>query len=326
MNRFAALDSDNDDDQPKTSSVTVDKKKKKEENPSTTTAAAASTKPGPAKGTADSAQAPKKASDSKPKTDGKRDSRPKAPASGQKNDKPKSAPEGATGGEVAEVSGSGKGDSRRDQRSFGKGPKTRYEKRQDENDPSIKPDNRIRGAAHGKPRRHPSKNAEREEADGLAREGEKDPNTTETVAEPVEGEEAAPEAAPVEPAEPEPVTLTLEEYQRQREAARASSALLANQKAARAVEALTGMKVKEDNEGPDVYTGTAKSSKAAKSSQRSTAKTVITDLGFKVESDDGYVPREDRRTPNGRNPGRGYSKGPRGPRVDISDVNAFPAL
>lgn len=142
----------------------------------------------------------------------------------------------------------------------------------------------------------------------------------------VDGEEVAVEPVPAEPAEPVPVTLTLEEYQRQREAARASSALLANQKAARAVESLSGMKVKENNDGPDVYTGVAKASKAAKTNQRSTVKTVITDLGFKVESEDAYVPREDRRTPNGRNSGRTGGYRPKGPRVDISDVNAFPSL
>jgi len=343
MNRFAALDSDNEDEPPKVAPVTLDKKKKKDD--ATATVAASSTTS--ATKSADAAPSNKK--DGKAKsTDVKKDAKS---VPGQKVEKAKavveaSSPEGV--GEV-EVSGSTKGDNKRDQRSYGKGPKTRYEKRQDENDPSIKPDNRIRGSAHGQNKRRPSKNADREEADGLAKEGEKFQGVDEATSWPAEEENSWPAPAentepvielPVEEPvveevvpEPVPVTYTLEEYQRQREIARASSALLANAKAARAVEELTGFKIKEADTDAGVYTGAVKTSKTAKLPQRSTVKTVVADLGFKAESENTRPPREDRRTPSGRGGdrdrsgrGSGYANKSRGPIVDIADSSAFPSL
>jgi plasminogen activator inhibitor 1 RNA-binding protein len=365
MNRFAALDSDNEDDTPKTAAV-ADKKK----------AAAAKTDAAPAKAatapkSSESAPAaPKKgissivlsfklvcnvriffaAAEGKGKTE---NTNKKAPAAngaksatpGQKSErKPKSAPSGevvvsSSGGDEVEAAGA-KGDftgTKRDSHAHGKVPRSRYEKRQDENDPKIKPDNRIRGAAHTNTKRRPSKNADKQEVEGLAKEGEKHPENLEVPVEPVTedgGEEQAPEE-PAEPAEPEPVTLTLEEYQRRKEEERAKSAILGVAKATRPVEEITGLKIKEgDGLENGVYTGSAKASKGSKSSQRSTGKTLLTDLGFKLESDEPRN-REERRPPSGGKPGgrgsggrsgggRGYA--PRGPRVDLADASAFPSL
>lgn len=294
MNRFAALDSDNEEEV-KTQKVTEKK------------TPAAKTE------TAQPAAAPKKTenkpknNDSKPRP--KKDRAPKAESA---------AP--AASGEVVEASKENKVRSK----NFNRAPKTRYEKKQDDPlNPMIKADNRIRGSAHANQRRRPFKH-NKDDAEHTAKDAEKHPEN-------VEGEESTEPATeeveqtpePVVEQEPEPAKLGLEDYLRQREEARANSALLNEVKTARAVNDLSGLKIKEGDDLPSVYTGTAKQSKTAKVVQRSTVKTVFSDLSFKV---DVPVVTEERRTQQRGNFKNSKQQKPRGPRVDLSDASAFPSL
>lgn len=329
MNRFAALD-DSDNEEVKPSNVASKDKKKK-----VTTAAPAAT-PAAAVAAVTESKAPKK--------DGKKPSTPKptgdAPASKPKAPADSAADAAATeGGEFEFTKGDGR-DHNKKQRDSRRSPKDRLSAE----DPSIKPDNRRRDPSHAskggaKGRKGRDNKSESTDAVKENQAGENDAaaETVEETAEVAVVEEA------VEPAEPEgPATLTLDEYYRQREEARAASAILSAAKAARIVEEdFKGLKVVgEGEEDAGVYTGVAKAKKEKSSSQRSTSKTVLVDLVFKGEepaaaSYEEYAPRggdRDRRT-GGRGGARGSSSGGGSPRnarggakIDIGDASAFPSL
>lgn len=107
------------------------------------------------------------------------------------------------------------------------------------------------------------------------------------------------------------------------------------------------MKIKEEDTTSLVYTGVSKgNSKVTKVNQRSTGKTVLTDLAFKVEAapvvvesssprpDRNYTPRGGRgsgsgspRTAGGRGSPSSKSVGSKkSAGIDISDTNLFPSL
>jgi hypothetical protein len=177
----------------------------------------------------------------------------------------------------------------------------------------------------------------------------------------VEGEEIVAET-PVEeeaaPAIPEPSVFTLDEYERRRAEARANSEAFSNVKLREVTADFAGMKTKTDGDDVFIALGNSKQSKQKKE-QRSLVKSVLTPA-FTVAptevpssrgsdrprptgdrpprasgdrpSGDRPRPSGDRPRPSGDRPRTGGDKprasAPRsnGPRVDISDVNAFPSL
>eukprot|EP00595_Chromulina_sp_UTEXLB2642_P001128 CAMPEP_0196762034 /NCGR_PEP_ID=MMETSP1095-20130614/1376_1 /TAXON_ID=96789 ORGANISM="Chromulina nebulosa, Strain UTEXLB2642" /NCGR_SAMPLE_ID=MMETSP1095 /ASSEMBLY_ACC=CAM_ASM_000446 /LENGTH=339 /DNA_ID=CAMNT_0042112279 /DNA_START=147 /DNA_END=1166 /DNA_ORIENTATION=- len=339
MNRFAAFDSD-DEDTPKPAAPVVDKKKKKEDKPAKPAVVAqAVVEPAPAPAV----------------TEAKKDTKPK----GEKKPSNKSTKPPKTDAEPTEATGAGSAESGE---VFGKSqapykgghhraPRTRYEKKQDETDPLIKPDNRIRGNARGFDRQKQHKNTQKEDANDVAKDTEKHPENVEAETADVTDTADVPETAeetpaePDVPAEPEVVKLSFDEYQRIREEARAASAILTANKPERQVaDSLAGLKVKETVKEEDaVYVGVTKTSKVTKAAQRSTGKTVFTDLAFKVDSPvETDRPRREFRekvdSPSGGRGGRGRGGGRgsgdrfkdtrsfKGPKIDIADTNAFPSL
>lgn len=173
----------------------------------------------------------------------------------------------------------------------------------------------------------------------------------EIVEEPVEEVEAA----PAEPAVPEPTVFTFDEYNKRRaaeQASRTQSEAFSEVKLREVTADFSGMKTKESNgESEYIHLGASKAAKAKKE-QRSTAKNVIVDVSFKApppqrEERSGSGRGGDRENRGGRgrggdraggdrprssgrgkNEGRanGGNRGPRAPRVDFSDANAFPSL
>lgn len=329
MNRFALLD-DSDNEETKTSvAASKDKKKKDKEAKPTPAPEAETAKAAPKK----DGEPRKKPAGAKPNGEGKpKTPRPVAPAA-------EAAPEVDDAGFIAS-----KGEGRDHHKKLRDSRKDKKD-RNDLLDPSIKSDNRIRDAAHGGNKgkgKGGGKGKDKNDGPSVVKETEDAENdAANEVAEVVVDKETV-EETPV-PAEPEgPATLTLDEYYRQRDEARAASAILSAAKAARAVEEdFKGLKIKGDEEEDvGVFTGVANKAKKEKaSSQRSTAKTVLTDLSFKGEEAAVEEPRGDRG--GDRRSGRGGGRGERGsprsgggtprtPRgaakIDIADSNAFPKL
>ena len=147
-----------------------------------------------------------------------------------------------------------------------------------------------------------------------ALEAEKDPSSAEPVIDAVEDEEqfgwnvatdpAEPETVQ-EPEEPEPITLTLDEFMEKRNEARAKALELLGEVKTRNISVekeFAGLTTKgDDHEDDYMGGGKAKTSSAStKKDQRSTGKTQIVDLSFKF---DAPVASSDDR--NGRGGGRG---------------------
>lgn len=160
------------------------------------------------------------------------------------------------------------------------------------------------------------------------------------------------EEVSAEPAVPEPTVFTLDEYNRRRaEQGKPRGEAFSDVQLREVSADFSGMKTKEDDNLEDfIALGAAKTSKAKKD-QRSTSKTVVLDVAFTAapseqpererggdrdrggrggRGDRGDRPRSGRGEKGrggGRGEGRGNSsRGPRGPRVDFSDSNAFPSL
>jgi plasminogen activator inhibitor 1 RNA-binding protein len=165
-----------------------------------------------------------------------------------------------------------------------------------------------------------------------AQDAEKDPKSAEIV---VEGE-VAEVAEPVEVAEPEPETFTMDEFMKKREEARAKVLSLVGTKArivSKDTEALGSMVNVEKSELGDYLSPAAIKAEAVRTNQRSSGKQQVLSVGFKSsavqsamsERDGGREsggrggggrgsydrPREDRpREDGGR--GRGEGRGGRG--------------
>jgi plasminogen activator inhibitor 1 RNA-binding protein len=155
----------------------------------------------------------------------------------------------------------------------------------------------------------------------------------------VEAETVVVTEAPKEPeGPPEPPVFTLEEHNRKIAAGRAQNTAFSEVSIREVTTDFSGMKTVSQPESVFISFGAAKSQKGKKY-QRSTTKSSI-DAAFTVKppepvrGDRGYERGGDRdshrpRT-GGRAPGRVDGRGPRpsrnGPRVDISDSNAFPVL
>lgn len=165
----------------------------------------------------------------------------------------------------------------------------------------------------------------------------------EAVDESGESAEQAANAEPVVEAPPEPKVFTLDEYLASKAGARANTELF-GQVQERQVDAdFSGMRSKQDNLSNFIDLGNAKSAKAKKEQQRSSAKTTIVDLGFRnALLDPENRPRDENRRDDrggrgGRGRGRGEGRGEgkpsvapsrhsAGAAVNILDANAFPAL
>jgi len=200
-----------------------------------------------------------------------------------------------------------------------------------------------------------------------ASDADKNPASAEPEIEPVdgvlpaataEGDEGATPATPEvieevapEPAEPEVVTFTFEEYLAKRNEARMNADAFGEIKPVRVVEAdFSGLKTVKEDLDDLLKLGGGKKEKDKKTTQRSTAKTAVLDVGFKrpeVETGDddhrgGRGDRGDRpprsgRGEGGRGGGRGRGRGDgnseRAPRasgsrvnININDADSFPSL
>jgi hypothetical protein len=188
-----------------------------------------------------------------------------------------------------------------------------------------------------------------------AQDAEKDPASAEPATDAVdEGEDAAP-AEPVVEAEPEPPTMTMEEFLAQRAAARANTQLFGETKPVRKVETdLSGARRGKEELGNWGGFGMNKDEGEKQKEQRSHAKTQILDVAFKNAALEAGRDRDDRdegrggRGRGGRGDGRDGGRGGRGgrgptdrrdaprpsgnggrgggSRIDLSDANAFPSL
>ena len=170
----------------------------------------------------------------------------------------------------------------------------------------------------------------------------------------MEGEVGAP-AEPVVEAEPEPPTLTMEEYLAQRAASRANTQLFGETKSVRKVETdLSGARRGKEELGNWGGFGMNKDDAEKQKEQRSHSKNQILDVAFKNAALEAGRDRDDDREGGrggrgrgGRGDGRGDGgrggRGGRGPtdrrdaprpsggrgggsRIDLSDANAFPSL
>lgn len=346
MNRFAAFDSD--DEQPK--AVANESKDKKK------VAAAPVAAPVPA------AKAPADAKAAAPKKDG--EARKKTPKAA--GDKPKTPrPAAAAVPEVAAAAPADEGDFEgvvvKDNRNRNKHSQDSIrnpDKRLSADGSGLKINNRHSKDAHARK----SKTRRPDPANEIVDEEVDAEKAAEEAATAAKAESAAVPEEPVEEPEPEPVTRSLDEYLSKREAARAASAVLSAAAATRAVDtSVQGILRTEADAG--VYKVAAKTNKQkeVKATQRSSGKTVLTDLTFTAEAPEetprerrapasgdrsaGRGPRNDQeRTPRGdkeRAPrsagagnGNGAARSPRPPRddrsprgkIDIADTNAFPSL
>lgn len=215
----------------------------------------------------------------------------------------------------------GKGKPANPEKKHGKFATDNFSRKQEAKNPTVKPDNMK---AHKS--RHPSSGARKPEStDALVHNAEADPTNVEVEA--IDG--IAPTETPAEPVVPAgPPQFTLEEFQKQREEARAASALLAKKTVRAVTEDFGGMKAKVEDKPSGFFVSGIKSSKKEKDGQRGTSKNVMVDVAFRVEESQPVVaeraPRSTGKPESPRGGARAPAKG--GKNIDVNDRNAFPTL